>query len=358
MSIGFIVAIGVVLVVATLGFVFWPLIKDRSEGSVAYSLWALVIVFPLAVAGIFAEVTTYPWGEPVPEPPRAAAQTDQAMPAIEEMLAGLAQRLEAEPDDLEGWIMLGRSYMELKQFPQAVEAYREAWRLSEGSRVDVAVNFAEALVMDDPKTLRAGAGDLLDAVLAENPGNTKALWYGGMAAVARGENQVAEQRWARLLEDPNVPDNARRVVQEQLAAMGANVDSAGTSADGQQGQRPAGQAPAGIRLNIELADEFADRVQPGQSLFVFAREAEGAGPPAAVKRLMVDSFPIRVSLSDRDVMMPGRKLSDIKNLRIVARISQGGTAIEAPGDFYGELFPETMDDGAAGLILRIDSQVQ
>ena len=99
-------------------------------------------------------------------------------------------------------------------------------------------------------------------------------------------------------------------------------------------------------------------MKPGQSLFVFAREADGAGPPVAVKRLQVGVFPVQVTLSDADVMMPGRKLSDVSRLRLVARFSQSGNAIQAPGDLYGELYPESLESlesGAAKLNLRIDS---
>jgi cytochrome c-type biogenesis protein CcmH len=268
------------------------------------------------------------------------------------MVEGLAIRLETDTEDLEGWIMLGRSYMQLERYPEALEAWRQAWRLSEGGQVDVAVSYAEAMVMADPKSLIGSAGELLDVILENNPDETKALWYGGMSAVARGDEALAEERWVHLLAQENLPANARAVVQQQLAAMGAEV--AAPAATGPA----AAAARQSILINIELSDELVARVKPGQSLFVFAREADGAGPPVAVKRLQVGVFPLQVTLSDADVMMPGRKLSDVSRLRLVARISQSGNAIQAPGDLYGELYPdsiESLESGAAKFNLRIDS---
>jgi len=348
---GTLLAIGAVLVVIAVGVSLWPLIKERRTPAVGNSLWILAVIFPLAVFGIYTQVSTYPWGEPIPEPQQAAAQT--SMPAVEQMVAGLAERLKSEPDDLEGWIMLGRSYMEMQKYPEAVDAWREAWRLSEGERVDVAANFAEASVMADPKSLRADAGELLDAILADNPDNAKALWYGGMAAIARGQNDIGEQRWSRLLEDPNLPPNVRQMVQQQLAAMGANVPAAQQSAPNTQAGGPE------LRITIEMAENLAGQVTPGQSLFVFARDAEAVGgPPVAVKRLVVGDFPMQTTLTDTDVMMPGLKLSNVKKLRIVARVSKTGNAIEAAGDLYGEVLPDALEGGTANIAVRIDSQVQ
>jgi len=341
--------IGVVLVVVTFVVVLQPLIRNRGEPAGNKILWALLIIFSFAVAGLFSGVSTYPWGEPLPS--FVTAPTPSAPKAVEQMVEGLALRLETETDDLEGWIMLGRSYMQLERYPEAMEAWRQAWRLSEGEQVDVAVSFAEAMVLADPKTLVGSAGELLDVILKNNPDETKALWYGGMSAVARGDDALAERRWVHLLAQENLPANARAVVQQQLAAMGA---AAATSA----AKPEAVAARQSIHINIELSDELATRVKPGQSLFVFAREADGAGPPVAVKRLQVGVFPVQVTLSDADVMMPGRKLSDVSRLRLVARISQSGNAIQAPGDLYGELYPESLESlesGAAKLNLRIDS---
>jgi cytochrome c-type biogenesis protein CcmH len=342
--------VGVVLVVATLAVVLQPLISKRSEPSERKILWALLIIFPLAVAGVFSGVSTYPWGESLPAV--VTVPNPSTPEAVEQMVTGLAIRLETDTEDLEGWIMLGRSYMQLDRYSEALEAWGQAWRLSEGEQVDVAVSYAEAMVMADPKSLVGSAGELLDVILADNPDETKALWYGGMSAVTRGDEALAEERWVRLLADENLPANARAVVQQQLAAMGAAIAVPVAT------ESAAASVRQSIGINIELSDEFAARVKPGQSLFVFAREADGAGPPVAVKRLQVGVFPLQVTLSDADVMMPGRKLSDVSRLRLVARISQSGNAIQAPGDFYGELYPdslESLESGAANFTLRIDT---
>jgi cytochrome c-type biogenesis protein CcmH len=353
------IGIGVaVVVVITMLLVLRPLLKARGTDEVRFSPWVLMLVFPVAVFFIYSQVTTYPWGQPAiaalasapGNQPGASAPLQPEQPnaaAIEEMVAGLAERLQTEPDDLEGWAMLGRSYMQLKRYQESADAWREAWRLSDGERIDIAVDFAEALIMSDPKTLTDGAGELLDIALEEQPANSKALWYGGLSAAARSQPELAERRWTQLLEAPSLPANIRQLVQQQLAAMGADVPTALPE-------------PGGPKLNItiELSPELASQVQPGQSLFVFARDAEGARPPVAVKRLVVGEFPMRTTLRDTDVMVPGMKLTGMQNLRVAARISTSGNAMEAPGDLFGEAFPDTLTNVSQKVVLTIDKVVQ
>ncbi|MCH5375574.1 MAG: hypothetical protein JJ992_16510, partial [Planctomycetes bacterium] len=144
-------------------------------------------------------------------------------------------------------------------------------------------------------------------------------------------------------------DNLRTVVQTQLAQLGATVPDvpiAGSAADA---------TGIVVEATLTIAPELANQVPANAALFVFARDANQPGPPIAVKRLRVGEFPVTVRLSDADAMVAGRKIADAAKLKIVARISLQGSAIEAPGDLYGESLPDAADSNPVQVELNINS---
>ena len=326
---------GVGLTLLALALLVVPLIRYRKASGVGISLIIVVLVFPLAVAAIYASVSSYPWADeavarPVPD------ATSQSQPPVDEMITELEARLEREPD-VQGYILLGRSYISLQRFADATDAWHKAWELSEGKDPEVSLGYAEALILADQRTLKTGAADLLDFVLSERPDDARALWYGGLSSVARGSNDQAVARFSRLLQ-LELPDNMRLVVQEQLAQLGAEAPVVASAAP----DAPAGEEGDGLSIAIALDIDpaIADLVSPNALLFVFARDAGAGGPPIAVKRLRVGSFPRTISLSNANAMVAGRKLENAKSLEIVARISATGNAIQASGDLYGQGVPD------------------
>jgi len=93
-------------------------------------------------------------------------------------------------------------------------------------------------------------------------------------------------------------------------------------------------------------------VQPGDSLFVFAKAASGPPMPLAVKRLTVADLPVEVSLSDADAMMPQLKISGFQQIQLTARISRAGNA--TAGEWMGKV-PRVANDEAALQTIVIDS---
>lgn len=178
---------------------------------------ATLLLLPLAVLSLYTQVSSYPWDNPerlTAPPPGAGPGPEQ----IQAMVDGLAARMAAEPT-VEGLAMLGRSYATLQRFEDSVQAYHQAWEMSGGEDPGLSLAYAEALLLADRNTILTSAGDLLDDVLKVMPNNSKALWYGGMSSVARGNVEEGRQRLARLLNQPDIPDQLRQVVQQQLAAL-------------------------------------------------------------------------------------------------------------------------------------------
>jgi cytochrome c-type biogenesis protein CcmH len=341
-------AAGAVLTLIALGLIVVPLLRYRTDSTVGLTLPAIVLLFPMLVAGTYAVVNTYPWGDDVavarPAPTPASQQ-----PPVAEMITELAARLEREPD-VEGYILLGRSYISLQRFADASDAWHKAWELTEGKDPEVSLGYAEALILSDQRTLKTGAADLLDYVLVERPNDSRALWYGGLSASARGLNDLAVARFIQLL-NADLPENMRMVVQQQLAQLGAEAPDQIAEPMVEEGD---GMSVA-VAMDIDPA--IAGQVSPDGMLFVFARDAAAPGPPIAVKRVRVGSFPRTITLSNADAMVAGRKLEDAQQLKIVARISPSGNAIESPGDIYGEAVP-TGAKGLQNVSLVIDSVVE
>lgn len=335
---GMIYAGGAGLTLLALLFVVVPLLKYRKEGAVGIVLPILIIVFPLAVGSIYSSVTTY----------QADAETvvetvNQVAPA-DELVLDLAKRMRTEPT-LEGLTMLGTTYLRLQRYQEAVDAWHQAWEMTDGKDVDVSISYAEALVLADRSTLKTSAVDLLEFALQERPDNAKANWYGGLSAAARGNNELAIQRWTLVLNDPQLPPDARMALQQQLATMGT------------AGLPVTVTAGTVISATIDISPELAAQDTANLFLFLIARDVNRPRPPLAVRRVPVAGFPLTLELGDANLMVPGSNLGDVEQLEVIARISQSGEPVAASGDLYGEMIPAIDDNGKLKADILIDSIV-
>lgn len=331
---GFWIGAGALAFVA-LAFLLVPLWRvQRSAGRWSpSSLLAAFATVPLAVA-IYASVSTF---DPEPEPRRDIPPEQAAM--VEQ----LAERMVSNPEDVDGWRLLGRSYMTLGQYARGREAYTEAWNRTPAPDNELKLALGEASILSDRASIGAEAGTLIEEVLAEEPGNQKALWYGGLVALERGREAAACSRWSTLLAT-NPPPDVADVLQGQIGAIGCTAAPARAASD------PAAEGPA-IELAVSLGDGLsADALDSSAALFVFAR-APGGGPPVAVVRQPVSAVPGRFSLSDANSMLPGRSLADFPELALVARISQTGQPIEQPGDWYASATYRQGEEGPVELVI-------
>jgi cytochrome c-type biogenesis protein CcmH len=277
--------------------------------------------------------------------PRAAQQAEEGEHAV----ARLAERLRENPNDVEGWLLLARSYMTLGRYDAALDAYRQAWQRTPAPDNELKVSVAEAQVLADRSTLMGEAGRMFEEVLAEEPRNAKALWYGGLVALETGREQDFTTRWSQLLE-LNPPDEIANVVRAQLAAAGA---APATPAAGGSAQPVSGPS---VRVSVSLgAGRAIQDLGPNAALFIIAR-APGGGPPLAVIRQPPQSVPGEFTLSDANSMIPGRSLADYDELTLVARLSMSGQPVAQAGDWQAETMFRPKEGGAVALV--IDQVVQ
>src|SRR3954466_5646600 len=223
------VLLAAVLTLAGVALIAVPLLKKKP---VEYSPapWAALIAAGVLVIGsavLYVRMTNWSWN------PKATEDTPQTM------VARLARRLEQNPDNLDGWLMLGRSYTQLQEFKLATRAFQRADRLAGGKSAEALIGEAEALARSDEAELDGRAAKLIEQALAVDPNSGKALFFGAAVAMRKGELPLARERFTKLLAlDP--PDNIKPLIQKQIDAIDQQMAGGGpTLAAGAAGARGA-----------------------------------------------------------------------------------------------------------------------
>lgn len=278
----------------------------------------------------------------------ATAPADGAAPSsadIEAMVAKLAARLEAQPEDAEGWSMLGRSYFVMGRHDDAAKAYAKANELSKSGNADWLVSEGEALALARDRDLLGRPAQLFEAAIALDPGYGKAIWYGSLADAQGGNFQRAAARLQLLLAQ-ELPDDLRTMVTarlDELRGLSAGVVGSAAMAD-----KPAAAASeaASLSVRITLAPALMGKLPANATLFVFAKAAQGPPMPLAVQKLPGAKLPLSITLDDSMGMTPAMKLSQFDRYVVTARYSASGSALAAAGDLEGSA--EITRSGAAG----------
>ena len=336
------VLLAAALTLASVVAVAIPLLRRSTAGGDS-APWTALAAAGLLVAGSAALYVTWSkWSW------RAAPAADSP----QTMVAQLARRLEHDPTDLNGWLMLGRSYTALQEYPLAVRAFGRAVQLSDGKNAEALTGEGEALALSDESELDGRAGRLFEQALALEPDSGKALFFGAAVAARRGDLPLARQRFAKLL-SLNPPPAVRPMIEQQIAAIDERLAGTPTNAAAvQQGQSPAppsGASAPTVRVNVSLAPSLASAAGAAP-LFVFVRDPAQGGPPLAVKRLE-SHFPQSVALSPADSMVPGRVFAAGQSVQVVARIARSGSPIAVSGDPFGEVSYRVGKDGLVSLII-------
>lgn len=307
-----------------------PLMRRREDARPAAGLAASGVLLALLLggAGLYAVFSNYSWVEAP-----SVAETPAAM------AAKLAKRLAAQPDNLDGWLMLGRTYQTLEQFPLAARAYQRADRLADGKNAEAIVGVAESMLAQDFEQVRGAAGHLFERALLIEPDNAKALLYAGFAALSRGESALARERFTHMLA-LNPPPQIRDIIEKQLVAL-ARADAAPDAASG---------PGAKVEVHVTLSAALANKVPAGATLFVAARDPKSPGPPFAVKRLPA-AFPVDVELSAADAMLESRRITEGQQLEVVARVALGGTPTATSGDPFGQVGYHVGKDGRLNIVI-------
>jgi len=294
----------------------------------------------------------------------ASHSVDKGQIAV--MTEKLAARLKDKPDDVEGWTMLGRSYMVLEKPSEAVAAYAQAAKLRPDD-AGVLADYADALAVQNGRELAGEPSKLIERALKADPGNLKALMLAGTAAFNRADYALAVKHWERMgqvgpADHPLVQASVDAVAEARrrgnlppaagAAAPAAAPMPAPAPAAGADAAVPAA-AGAALAGTVTLSPEVKAKASPEDAVFVFARPAEGSRMPLAILRKQVKDLPLQFSLDDSMAMSPAAKISTAGRVVVGARVSKSGQAMPQPGDLEGFSAPVTA--GTSGIKVEIST---
>jgi cytochrome c-type biogenesis protein CcmH len=287
---------------------------------------------------------------------------------IAAMVESLAQRLKQRPDDADGWVLLAHSYQALERFAEAADAYAHADALIPNN-ASLLADYADALAMAQGRSLEGAPAALIQRALAVDPKQKKALALAATVALETRDLDASIAYWRRLAAElPAGSDEAR-----QVADVIAEVDAAKREGKGSSvapSKRAAANAPSAppaprgggtgtagsaISGRVDLNAALASKVALNDTVFIFARAAEGQRMPLAVLRIPAKELPRDFSLDDSMSMAPGVKLSAAPSVVVEARISKSGNALPQPGDLFGR--SAALKPGATGVRITIDQVV-
>jgi len=308
---------------------------------------------------VLAGVGYWRLGNPVAMDPVVVAVTGAAAHGHEitpEQMAALveklAARLEQTPDDVDGWILLGRSRTSMGQFDKAVAAYAKAAQLAPQD-ADVLADYADALAMAQGQSLEGEPSKLLQRALAADPNHVKTLALAGTAEFDRKNYRAAIGYWERILKVIPADSPFAKSVNgsiEEARTLAGEPAGAKTAVAKAPPARAAAKAPAGaaaVSGTVSLDPALAGNAAPGDTVFILARPASGARMPLAVTRITVAQLPYRFKLDDSMAMAAGATISSQAQVVVVARVSKAGTPTPQRGDIEGLSAP--VAPGASGL---------
>jgi cytochrome c-type biogenesis protein CcmH len=321
-------------------------VDDPAAKTEKPAIWTAVV---LAVALPLGSMGMYMWvGQPEALNPLALKTPDQVDPKdLTKMAQTLAEKLQDKPDNLQGWVMLGRTYRTLENFDAALRAYDSALKLTDDD--DLKLERIEVIAMQRQGQFEGEPWNVIREVLQRDPQHFGALLTAGSASYAEGKFADALKYWeqARKPLDANNPDlegleSAIATVRERLGMPPAKVTPAVTSGLNVTGQ-------------VNLSATLKSKASPNDVVFIYATPANGDRMPLAIFKTTVSQLPFNFTLDDSTAMAPDRKLSAAGEVMVKVRVTKSGNAMPQSGDLSGSLGPVKV--GAKGLKLEIKDQI-
>lgn len=271
--------------------------------------------------------------------PVAAMQPEKLTPEqIAGMVGKLAKRLEDNPGDAEGWLMLARSYRSMGQPEKAADAYSKAGAVVFESP-DLLTDYADLLAMLNGGSLNGKPMELINKALHLDPDHVVALWLAGTAAFNGKDFSTAVIFWERALKTLQPESEDAKMLSEGVAEA---KKRAGFKADPKKS----------VSGRVVLSPALGASISPNDTVFIFARATDGSRMPIAISRIRVSDLPFDFVLDDSSAMSAENLLSKQARVLVLARVSKTGNAVAKAGDLESEA--QTAKLGQAGLNIVID----
>ena len=323
--------------------------KNTSQGR-----WVAPVI--LIVVPLLSVLTYFSLGEPdalikaeIKQTPQAANESQD----INSVIADLAQRLKQNPDNAEDWIMLGRSFRYVKQYKLAANSFEKAYALL-GDRPELMLQYADSLAMANGGKLAGKSTELIFKALDKEPESVTGLWLAGMAKAEMEEFSQAIRYWRKLETLLSPESDSYKQVQKLISA--AQAENGGAKEVENTVAPTNTESAVSINVQVSLKDDLKTRVNPGDTVFVYAKALTGPPMPLAIVRKQVTDLPLSVILNDAMAMMPAMKLSNFKQVKVIARISKSGTAMQQKGDFIGAIELQELA-GTTSVVIVINEEI-
>jgi cytochrome c-type biogenesis protein CcmH len=329
--------------------------------------WRYVALAGVPIATVLAYLVL---GMPASLDGKLATQADAGTSAerphnLAELVERLAARLERNPDDAEAWALLARSNQILGRPAEAVKAFARATELIPRS-AQLWADYSDMLVASAGGQWTQAAKDALARALALDRAHPKALWLAGSEAFVRRDFKAALNYWEQLGPMVEPGSDVARAIQGNIAearalAAGGNAaqlpktaaEVAGSQPDAAFKPASGAKALSGV---VAIDPAIAARVKPSDTVFVFARAAQGPKMPLAIRRITVKDLPYEFSLDDSSAMAPGMTISAFEQIVVGARVSMSGNAAPNPGDFEGYSAP--VKPGTSSIQVSIHAEIR
>ena len=329
------------------------------------------VAFALAViVPTFSGLLYWQLGNPLAmtQPPAgslsAQGGADDARPSaesLEALIEQLKQKMEQNPSDGMGWVLLARSYVGMGRNAEAVQVFEKAVALIPND-AQLLADYADILGVVHGRKLEGKPEVLIQQALKIDPRNVKALMLSGTVAFNRKDFARAAKDWELARSnlpadmDPEMTQQLMAAIAEAQSQLGGGQKGMPAFAEAPTPVKPTGQAgqPRMIRGTVTVAPGLAGKGSPTDTLFVFARETSGPPMPVSIVRATRKDLPFTFQLDDSTSPMPSRKLSSAGPVVIVARLSKSGQAMPQSGDLEGTSQP--VQSGVDGISIVIDRE--
>jgi cytochrome c-type biogenesis protein CcmH len=344
--------------------------------------WAVAAFFAVFIPAV--AVAFYLWvGMPEVADPKALAAT-AAKPTdhqIEEMVAALEKKMQGRPEDVEGWMLLARSYAATGKMEKALAAYAHLAKIAPQD-ASILADYADALALARGRNISGEPMELVERALKIDPRHPKALALAGTAKLNSGDFAESLTYWERLyaalpansadaertrdiIEDvraraaaagkPQPPSRVLAAAPPMKPAPAATGVPPASTPSATAPATPAAPSGKSISGSVKLAETLAGKVSPGDTLFIYARAETGSRIPLAILRGGAGELPKSFELDDSMGMTPAARLSTTASVVVEARITKTGDAVARSGDLLGSSKP--VAPGAKGIAVVIDKVV-
>jgi cytochrome c-type biogenesis protein CcmH len=268
------------------------------------------------------------------------------------------------PNDAEAWLTLARLHATQNAHALAEQALARVLALS--PEPDIWIERAQMKALSAEGVYTGEPWQWIENVLREQPQHLNALVLAGSAALSEQRYAAAQTYWQQALTLVPAESEAAQALRQALAQASERAQASVPNPPGQalspapqispKGSMSASSPTPGssrtlIQGEVRVAPQLQSQIGAGATLFVYAMAEEGSRRPVAIWRGTTTAWPVAFTLNDSMGMGAPPLLSDLPQVRLVARISKTGAAQRQPDDWQVEL--AGVKTGVQGVVLNI-----